>query len=301
MSIDVVKVGNREYRVAPIEPPQSPHPDSAYLAITPAVAARWLAFNRSNRSVRKRATARQSRDIATGNWDINGETIKLSRPLLHGEVPDIPVGGVLFMDGQHRLESCVESGVPFVTLVAWGLEPEARLTVDDGAARKMGDVLRMEGLQHNTILATVLRRQMMWNGGDRSFRGKFAPTKAEMLAFLRTDEHAFLRAVQQASHVRERFKVVGPTVVAQAYYLCSQVGPADVPWFFERVRDGANLDIDHPVLVLRERLAREKSEKKIAQPHQQLAYFIRAWNAHRKNTSLRSIVQPPDAPTPDPI
>lgn len=300
MSIDTVLVGGREYKVAPLDPPKAAHPDTGFFAITPAVAERWLQRNRSNRNLRKTALDRQARDIATGRWDINGETIKISRPLLMGEVPDIPVGDVLFMDGQHRLEACIESGTPFVTAVVWGLEPESRLTVDDGSARRMGDVLKMEGKGFSNILATFLRRQMMWNVGDRRFNGPYKPTKAEALAFLKTDEHAFLRAAQQASWVRERLRTVGPTVVAQAYYLTNQISHEDTPWFFAHLRDGTELSIDHPVLTLRERLEKDWREKKVARPHQQLAYIIRAWNAYRRGVDLRAIIQPPDAPTPDP-
>lgn len=300
MSIDIVLVGGREYRVAPLDPPKASHPDTGFFAITPAVAERWLQRNRSNRNLRKIALDRQARDIATGRWDINGETIKISRPLLMGEVPDIPVGDVLFMDGQHRLEACIESGTPFVTAVVWGLEPESRLTVDDGSARKMGDVLTMEGKSYGTVVATLLRRQMMWNLGDRRFNGPYKPTKAEMMAFLKTDEHAFMLAAKEAWWVREKLRTIGPTVVAQAYYLTNKVSHEEAPWFFARLRDGADLSVGHPVLTLRERLAKDRYDKKVAIPHQQLAYVIRAWNAYRTGVDLKAINQPPDAPTPDP-
>jgi hypothetical protein len=76
-----------------------------------------------------------------GEWDLNGQTIKVS------------VDGAL-LDGQHRLEAVVHSGVTISSVVVRGLSPAARDTIDTGRRRRLADVLAIEGYPDAIALAT---------------------------------------------------------------------------------------------------------------------------------------------------
>lgn len=300
MNISSVTVNGRVYELAPVEPPASDTPTSEWYAIAPAVAERWLRANKANRSLRERQFTAQKRDIIAGNWQINGETIKLSRPLLKGEVDDLPEGYVLFLDGQHRLEACIESKQPFVSLVVWGLEPETRNTMDTGISRTMNDVLRMDNESYAPVLGSVLRRVWMWRTSDYKFNGKLRPTHAELLELFEKDPEGFRSAADKGYWVKSGYADIAPAVVATAYYLCAEVDQEEAPWFFARLKDGAELSIGHPILALRARLTRERAEKRHTVPHHQLALILKTWNLYREDAVISRLQQAIDDPTPMP-
>lgn len=300
MSIKQVKVNGKAYELADPEPPNNEHPHSEWLAITPETAENWLRVNKSNRTLRRRASQAQLRDMQAGHWQINGESIKFSRPLLKGEIDDLPEDYVLLLDGQHRLEACVNSRVPFVSLIVSGLEPEARHTMDTGISRTMSDVLKLDGKTNGTVVASVLRRIFMWRNGDYKFTGASRPTHAEMIELYEQDPHGFSRAGEIGYWVRTLFPDTAPAVVGTAYYLCNEIDDQQAPWFFARLRDGADLTAGHPVLALRARLQRERADKRHANPQHQLALILRAWNHYRSDTSITRLQQAPDDPMPMP-
>jgi hypothetical protein len=300
MAVQRVTVSGVEYPLAPIDPPSAQHPTAEWMAVTPVCAERWMQANASNRGFRKRHSANHLRDMTADKWMINGDAIKLSRPLRRGEVEDLPEGYVMFMDGQHRLEACISSGKPFVTLVVYGLEPESRDTMDTGISRTMADVLKMEGHINAPVVASVLRRIWMWRIGDKRFSGTTRPTHGELLELYQKDPNGFDSAADKGYWVKSSFADASPSVVATAYYLCYEVSPSQAPWFFARLKDGAELPVGSPILSLRNRLTRERVEKRTAIPHHQLALILKAWNHYRDDQSISRLQQALDDPTPDP-
>lgn len=95
-------------------------PDSPTVEITdvdPELAERWLARNPNNRNLRRAVVDSYARDMSTGNWVLNGETIKLD------------VAGRL-VDGQHRLSAVVAAEVTVPMIVVRGVDPGVMDTVD---------------------------------------------------------------------------------------------------------------------------------------------------------------------------
>lgn len=301
MSVARALVDGVEYKVAPLDPPASDTPAAEYWVITPEVARSWQRYNKNNRNLRRRAAGDISRDVLRGSYDVNGETLKISRPLKEGEEEEVPAGRVLFFDGQHRLDAVVRTGKPIVTLVAYGLAPSARKTVDAGVVRTNADVLRMGGESNAPVLASVVRLAYLWEAGDRKFSGNFRPTRAECEIIL--DRHGSLlrRSAEKAAYLRGKFKALPQSVTAVAFFILCQKDEAMAVEFFERLRDGAGLDADHPILTLRNQLINEKVEKRFTPRHQQLGYIIRAWNAWREDRSLKRMTHSAEEEVPEPV
>lgn len=78
--------------------------------VQPEQAAKWLSFNGHHRKVKQKDVDKYSARMSAGSWMVNGKTIVLDR---EGRL----------IGGQHRLHACVKSGVPFDTLVVWGVNP----------------------------------------------------------------------------------------------------------------------------------------------------------------------------------
>lgn len=102
------------------------------VTITPEMAEIMLEKNIANRKVNQANVNRIAADMATGNYKVNGETIKIS-----------PNGEIL--DGQHRLLACVKSGMSFQTYIVYNVEREAIGTIDMGKGRSVADSLNVMG------------------------------------------------------------------------------------------------------------------------------------------------------------
>ena len=93
------------------------------VTVTPEIAQEWATLNTRNRPVRYNKVAQFARDMAAGQWVLNGESIKIA------------VDGT-FLDGQHRIYACIKADVPFETIVIRGLPVEAQDTIDTGISRR---------------------------------------------------------------------------------------------------------------------------------------------------------------------
>jgi hypothetical protein len=143
------------------------------ISVSPALAARWLERNESNRTVREGRVNALAEAMRRGEFVVTGDTIKFA-----------PDGRLL--DGQHRLWAVLESGVTVQMLVAYNIAPEAQVVMDTGAARKFADTLKWKGEKNYTCdgerpsdLVPILRQR-------QDFYRKAPPVRdpGEMLQFL---------------------------------------------------------------------------------------------------------------------
>ena len=81
---------------------------ATFMEIVPAQAEQWLNTRQWQRSLDRALVLTYSRDIAEGMWKPDGNTIKFDSD-----------GNLI--DGQHRLEACVQADKPIVSLVVWGV------------------------------------------------------------------------------------------------------------------------------------------------------------------------------------
>ena len=124
------------------------HP--SVVTITPEIAKDWLKrrplssdSSYSQRNVKPRVVDRYCADMKSGNWVLNGEMIKFD---IQGKL----------VDGQHRLEACIESGVSFNSFVLRNVPVESFFTIDTGSIRSNRDVFRMSGLSFANMLSTAV-------------------------------------------------------------------------------------------------------------------------------------------------
>jgi hypothetical protein len=251
-------------------------PDVKFIPVTPAEAEYVLrAHHAGNRNIRPKRANGYARDILKG-WAINGETIKFDDQ------------GNMF-DGQHRFTALSTLGhVPdlrVVFLVVAGLRPIARDTVDHGITRTHSDVLKFNGRKNPALLAAVVRKAMQYNDGDVRLHGSVVYTGPEMTEFL--ESHPELeRSVEVAARVHGGMPCIPQSVVGVAHWAFMRVDDQTAPWFFERLRDGADLRDGDPILTLRKTLIAEKDHSRRAYQSRYFAYLIRSFNAVRKGEQL---------------
>ncbi len=237
------------------------------LYVTPAMAKRWLETNiENNRIVRESKVDLYVSDMRGGRWRNTGETIKFN-----------PDGKLI--DGQHRLQALIESGVSGVTMsIAFDVPNDALEVIDTGAARRFADTLKMQEAVNRFASAAIVRRTLQRERGNPTgMKGRSAvlavPTNAEMLARYRQDPGGFDAAAARGYDF-SRLRMCSATGAGIMAYWLNAIAPEEAHQFMDQVVSGADIGKKHPANVLRTRLFRERA----LETTQVMALFIRAWN-----------------------
>ncbi|WP_445520508.1 hypothetical protein [Streptomyces sp. NEAU-174] len=261
-------------------------PTVEVVTVTPALAKSWLQRNTHNRNLRPRAVSDYARDMAAGKWQQNGEAVKFAS------------NGAL-LDGQHRLTAVTVAGVPVPMLIVSGLDPATQETMDAGRKRSTSDALGLRGETNFTILASVLKRVWLWEQGDCKFNGNATPTTAECTALL-NERPELRRSAEIAARVHQTFKYLPQSVVGTAHHVFSRIAAEEATWFFQRLADGAELPVGHPILTLRTRAMAEAADRRKSPADRHMAYLVRSWNAVRDGRELGRIQYGPNDAMPMP-
>lgn len=247
-------------------------PTYEVVEITPELAAEWLGnHNTHNRNLRYRVVRAYAQDIASGNWQETGDSIKFA------------TDGAL-LDGQHRLAAIRESGVTIRSLVVRGLPTRAQEVVDGGAKRTFADALHLRGERNYNLLGAIIRRVWAWENGMRGDTHNAQPTVAQLSEVL--EKHPELRVSSDVAASVKRQTPISGSVIGLCHWLFSQIDAEDAEHFFARLADGVNLSADHPIYVLRKTMAAEQTSKSRMTEKATTAYVIKAWNSYRDGRPL---------------
>ncbi|MDP3492876.1 MAG: hypothetical protein Q8R82_07160 [Hyphomonadaceae bacterium] len=240
--------------------------------VDPAMAEMLLERNDHNRPISGMVVKKYARDIKSGAWKLNGQTIKVAKD-----------GRLL--DGQHRLQAGVLANKPFPAMIVRGLDPSVFETFDLGSKRAFGDILRDLGETNTSLLAACLRQVWLFENGLLQSRGA-APTNAELMSTLKA--HPELRdSVRNGQKIRD---ITAPTLVIALHYFFRRVHPRKADFFLNRLTDGAELPARHPILTLRDQLVRAKIDKKVSIPDaERAAWIIKAWNAYLQDRPVATL------------
>lgn len=240
--------------------------------ITPTLAASILATSNGNRPLKREKVKAYARDMAAGNWIMNGETII------------IDVNGSL-VDGHHRLTACVDAGVSFDALVAWGAPVDAQKTVDMGASRTTGDALHFYGYRNTNQVNAIIRVLMSMDAGrPRSAN----PSTHEVFAFIEANPMIAEAAVFASHPARGMPKI--QSVLGAIYFMEAKDGKSDRVRRFSDVL--ANGIPDYPgcaAHVLRERLLKDAlSKAKLSVADRQLL-TLAAWEKFKVYAPVKNL------------
>lgn len=100
--------------------------------VTPALAARWLEFNNTNRILRKETVAKYARDMESGDWHLK------PIPICFDENGNLG-------NGQHTLTAIVQTGLPQLLLISRKTPKISIAMMDMGLSRTISDVAHFLG------------------------------------------------------------------------------------------------------------------------------------------------------------
>ena len=260
-------------------------PTVELIDVTPAMAGAWLAANPHNRNPRRNVVAAYAADMSDGFWQFNGDTIRFATD-----------GGLL--DGQHRLAAIVEADAVEACIVVRGLPWTAQETVDGGARRKFGDVLKLRGEVNAEHLSAILRRITLWEMGSRRTELNIQPTNAQMSATL--DKYGWVRDILHPARAVADASGLTPSVVGACWWLFSRIDTEDCEHFMTQVRYGEGLKRRDPVYELRAAIDRTRSGPYGSRsPVYLMAITIKAWNAYREGRQVQTIAYRAGGASPD--
>jgi hypothetical protein len=241
--------------------------------VTPGEATKLLAANDHNRNLRPSRVAQLAEAMRRGEWELNGETIKVAED------------GTL-LDGQHRLEAVVESGIGIDTLIMRNLPMRAQDTVDTGRRRRLADILKIEGYADSHALAagvSILHR--LRSGSRIDYSHGNAPSAQQALDLI-DKEPQIIQSVVVARRVTKA--VGGPIGIFSALHcVFLEIDPDPTEEFYARLVDGARLEPEDPTLHLRNQLARPRRDRSYSQsPNTIAALTIKAFNQRRKGREI---------------
>lgn len=244
--------------------------------ITPAAAKLLLDQNKGNfRPIDQSRVKRYAADMVTGKWWLNGEAIKTN--------------GVMLLDGQHRLEAIVMSGVTIETVFVDGLDTDSAISMDKGASRTIASWLKHEGIANAVSIGAIARHALIYEKGYWSYQavGAFGMTDAEVIAYVH-DNHDKL----QASLIVARPAKLFVNVSILAAIMMKAAGERMVDecdlcmWFCQKLSDGNMINANQAVFHLRNRMMTTTASGKVS-PYIQRGLVTVAWNKTAKDEVCR--------------
>lgn len=245
--------------------------------INAELARRWLKLNiENNRPIAEGKVKQMARDMRNGKWQENGATIVFADT---GEL----------IDGQKRLTACIECGVGFWSLVAYGVKKDAFVTIDRNQARTAGQVLHLStGIGDYNTVASALRWLSGFQGGIII---QARPSSGETESLL-LEHPGIIESTAAAKRVTHRFRAGPPSLVTLCHYLFTRQDATLAELFFDSLATGAGLRENDPVCRLRERIiASSASTAKHIPQHELIALFFKAWIAEREQRTINNTLR----------
>lgn len=239
------------------------------VTITPQIAEKLLKKNNHNRTLNLRHAEALADEIREGRWKVNGDTICIN--------------GETLIDGQHRLQAVVLSGMPIQSLFVDGLPSDVFNTKDIGKKRSAADTLSVLGKKNSKRLASALVLVDKYFTGRSTKNVRYSNTEVEGLLNKYPDIEGYLLVNTKGRGL------IAPAVLDTCYYLFSKKDQELADEFVEKVIKGTGLEEKSPFYLLRERLVANSLSKAKLSREYILALCIKAWNYRRSGSRLRAL------------
>lgn len=243
--------------------------------ITPDDAAELLGNNPSNRRISKAHVTEYQKEMMSGAWAKNGQTILIAKD-----------GRLL--DGQHRLTACVAAQQPIEAVVITGLDLGTMATIDTGKSRTVPDILAIFGYKNSTRLAALGRIMLPWVDGNRSV---VAYNKSSI------EKQPLLRYIEQSPELANYVSgtltpIDGIPEAAHRFFtlVLERIDPVDAAEFLRILRGGTVDEPDgHPVVAYRRYIANAVRDSGESNRGKAIAGGMKAWNAWRDGYPIKTM------------
>lgn len=258
--------------------------------ITVKRATELLARNTNNRPINQANLQILMHDMQRENFAITGESVKIS------------VTGNL-LDGQHRLQAVVQTGIPLKTWVMTGLDDNAFKYIDTGKMRSAADVLALGGFTNSNQIAAVGRFIMVFKQGkyyDTAQSGKRQKlTNKDIMDFIEKKHKAIVDSVFVGYNPKN--KLLPGSIMGGLHFIFKGIDEDQADDFCHRLAEGDNLTKGSPIYLLREHFIRNARAHRKMKPYEKMFLMCLAWNLYRKKSSATELRFDVGAPFPRPL
>jgi hypothetical protein len=248
-------------------------------------------LNPKNRTINKGHVDSLVRDMQNGSWmgHVADEIIFDNEGHLN--------------NGQHRLTAIIKSELPQTFAFRFGLDPKCRLVEGRGRTKQSSDTLSMlEGSDtpHRTSRAAIARLIYGFIHDQvrpQVYSGNAKPTNSEMMDMIY--DH-FNQDILDSLNFVNSIGIGKITIVTNAAFLHflfkNSTNGKKADEFFTKLASGANLDVDNPILVIKNRFTDFRKDKLREQKSKDasLGLIVKAWNAWNNNEKWSTRVQYPN-------
>lgn len=238
--------------------------------ITPEIAETLLAGNTRNRALNENHVRSLMREMLSGRWKVTGDPIRFN--------------GSHLIDGQHRLEACRRTRIPFTTVVVEGLQEDVFDAIDCGKPRNGGDTLALRGEKNTAKLAAALQVVGRYKSGRMLQGVRFSNT--ELLGLL--EKYPGVRGSVERCGKDKRI-LLPFSILAGFHYLFSEKDPSLADLVVEQILHGNGLRDHDPMKLFRERLVTNSLSKAKLSSTYLAALFVKAWNHTREGSQIRQL------------
>jgi len=242
--------------------------------VTAQIAAEFLTFNIANRNKSLRIIGKYVADMVSLAWLFTGDTLKFCT---HDD------GTIEFIDGQHRMEAIVKSGIAQEFLVISGLAPECKDVLDGGYSRTVADMCHIHGIAYGARLQAASRWLWAIKWGNYSCLKQAISNQAAFGLVLKHPKLATsMQVTGQCAQLRS-------SLLGTMHYIVSDlIGDAELADRFLTVfKTGAPAyrnDAAHAFFMLQVRAFQQKTH--IFTRPSILRGYIQAWNMHATGETI---------------
>lgn len=254
--------------------------------ITPQKAAYYLEKNKRNRTLSTHVVKNYAEQMRSGTFKETGDSIKFD------------TNGIL-IDGQHRLQAIIMSGVSCKFVIAENLHETAFDCLDIGKKRGAGDSLSILGCANAARVAAMLRVLYVLRTEPSGLipitklKGGGLVSNADVVTLFKEEPKSEELVSLIGKGHKTALSYCGSGLLG-LFYDCWKKEPDVVLDFFTKISTGVNLQEHHPILYLRHYLMRDAMAP-IKLPNG-LKYwlFIKIWQDCRKGVQIRRAVHLPE-------
>jgi hypothetical protein len=216
------------------------------------------------------------------------------------------------IDGQHRLVAVIEAnkikpGISFITEITYNLDPRVFAVVDSGKRRTTADVLALHRVTNRLVSAAAVKLLHLFYNVPFSQWSRYRMTNTQTLELypkfdvVDGEPGRLAEAVKVGSRLSK--VITTPSASAAGYYITKAAYPAaDPEEFVFGLQTGVSLDPGDPRLAYRRFNERLRSQRRRTTSNvEQLALYIKAWNAWVDGSPVHQLVWRSNEPFPQPI
>lgn len=227
-----------------------------------------------NRPLSDQHVSRIARQIKSGKWRFNGDTIKIS------DSEDV-------LDGQHRLWAVIEAKKPIDTLIVYGIAKDAFATIDTLRKPRSGaDVLALNGAhRYRGIMASALQWLIRWQRGTLiDYRNPKHRVENADIEEIFAVHGGIVQAAERAIKLR---RVCNSSLLTFLYYVIVNRNPEIAERMMRTLEYPSGVGMDDPFFCLRSYFVSD--HQKVKQPLVTIALTIKAANAAFRNKSVKNL------------